>query len=80
MDDPRVLPELVRNGEAGVPGREENMGEDAPAADLEAAVNRPHALDTCASKAPVPVGLGSQLRDVLEELVHSRVVAVASAP
>ena len=79
VNDPRVALELLREGEARMARREEDVREDAAPVELEAAVHGPDALDAGPAEALVPAGLVPQLVDVVEELVDGRVVAVAGA-
>ena len=54
VDDARIVCELGRDGEPGVPRREQDVAEDAVAVEIEPTVGRRHALDPCAVKALVP--------------------------
>ena len=80
MHDPRIVRELLRQREPGVAEREQDVPEDAVPLELEAAIDRAHMVDALPAHALVPAALLAQLRDVLEEQVDRRVVAVADAP
>ena len=61
VDRARVAAQLVRHVQARMPEREQHVPEDAVAVELEAAVDRPHALDAPAPEAFVPAAPLAQL-------------------
>ena len=79
VDRARVGGELVRHREARVARGDEDVPEDAVAADLEAVRDGRDPLDPGDDDALVPAAPLAQLGDVAEELVHGRPVAVAGA-
>ena len=80
VDDPWIARELGGNGEAGMARGDEHVPEDAVPADGEAAVHGRDAVDPVERDALVPARALAQLRDVAEELVDGRPVAVEDAP
>ena len=81
VHDARVARELGRNVQArDARARAARAGTTPCAVELEAAVDRAHALDARAADARRPSRVRvAQLLDVLEELLDGRVVAVADA-
>ncbi len=77
MDGTQVIAQLIRNVQTGMARREQHVTECAVPVELEAAVDGVDALDARAAHAAIPAAPRPQLRDVGEELVHCRVVAVA---
>src|SRR6185295_17067744 len=60
-------------------GRDEDVAEAAQIVELEAAVDGADPLHAAAAEALVPAAFRSNLLDVHEELLHSRVIAVEPA-
>jgi hypothetical protein len=62
-----------------MPGREQNVREDAALVQREPTLGRPNAADARALEALVPIRLETKLLDMLQELLDRRVEAVADA-
>jgi hypothetical protein len=78
MHRPGVALELVRNRQPGMAGCEKDVREHAVAVELEAALDRAHTFHPRPVKALVPPRALPELRHVLQELRHRRVIAVAN--
>ena len=79
VHDARVRGELVRDRKTRVAGGDEDVPEDAAAADVEAAVDRADPVDPPRHEALVPAAALPQLLDVAEEGGDGGPVAVADA-